>query len=339
MEYNLKNWGEFYLEDIFTRIEKGKCTDASSLLDGTGINYIGAKRNNNGVMKTVSKAENKDMISEGNCIIMIGQGAGSSGYAIYMDKEFIGASSLNLGYADWINSYTVHFVCTLLCLEYDKYSFGRSWTGERLRKTIIKLPIDDQGNPNWKYMEEYIKSLNYKLPKTNNTKNEIDFKKYNFNIFKFSDIIKTGRIYKADVHIKANLDEYDFRKEDSIPFISRTELDNSVDFFVQKTDELSIEKGNAIVIGDTTSTISYQEKDFVCGDHIIIIRAPWLNKYTGLYIVTLLRKERFRYSYGRAFKMDSIKNTKLKLPIDDKGNPDWEYMEKFILQLPYGDII
>ena len=95
------------------------------------------------------------------CIAMIGQGEGSAGYAIYLDSDFIGASSLNLGYADWINSYTAHFVTTILCQEYDKYSFGRSWTGDRLKNTIIKLPVDSKGKPDWKFMEDYIKSLSY----------------------------------------------------------------------------------------------------------------------------------------------------------------------------------
>ena len=92
---------------------------------------------------------------------MIGQGQGSAGYAIYLDKDFIGATSLNLGYANWINPFTAQFVTTVLCQEYDKYSFGRSWTGDRLKDTIIKLPVDENGNPDWQFMENYIKSLPY----------------------------------------------------------------------------------------------------------------------------------------------------------------------------------
>lgn len=119
---------------------KGKCTDASSLVNGCDINYIGAKYNDNGVMKSCSLNDNIEFVSNGNCMAMIGQGEGSAGYAIYLNEKFIGAISLNLGYADWINPYTALFVTTILCKEYDKYSFGRSWTGDRLRKTIIKLP-------------------------------------------------------------------------------------------------------------------------------------------------------------------------------------------------------
>lgn len=160
-DLNVQNWKEFTIEGLFPKLVKGKCGDASSLIDGNDVNYIGAKYDNNGVMKSCSLYDNLDFVSKGNCIAMIGQGQGSAGYAIYLDTDFIGATSLTLGYADWINPYTAHFVTTLLCLEYDKYSFGRSWTGDRLKETIVKLPVGSDGDPDWQFMENYIKALPY----------------------------------------------------------------------------------------------------------------------------------------------------------------------------------
>ena len=70
---------------------------------------------------------------------------------------------------------------------------------------------------------------------------------------------------------------------------------------------------------------------------IIAARADWMNKYTGLFITCLLRQERYRYSYGRAYKLDSIRNTELRLPVTSDGIPDWQWMENYIKSLPYGD--
>ena len=71
---------------------------------------------------------------------------------------------------------------------------------------------------------------------------------------------------------------------------------------------------------------------------MVVVRADkWLNKYTAMYIVTLLNNEQFKYSYGRAFLMDRIKDTIVKLPVNDKNTPDWQFMEDFIKSLPYGD--
>ena len=49
------------------------------------------------------------------------------------------------------------------------------------------------------------------------------------------------------------------------------------------------------------------------------------------------KTEQYRYSYGRAFLIDRIKETVLKLPVSKNGEPDWFFMEKFIRSLPYGD--
>lgn len=58
-----------------------------------------------------------------------------------------------------------------------------------------------------------------------------------------------------------------------------------------------------------------------------------------MFIVALLKRERFRYSYGRAFLMESIKETQLLLPTTDKGTPDWAWIENYIKSLPYSDRI
>lgn len=35
--------------------------------------------------------------------------------------------------------------------------------------------------------------------------------------------------------------------------------------------------------------------------------------------------------------MDRIKDTIIKLPVNENDNPDWNYMENYIKSLPYGD--
>lgn len=129
-------------------------------------------------------------------------------------------------------------------------------------------------------------------------------------------------------------------------------MDEYVDFYISKVNDKekvmqntyklneklhrhSIEEGNAIAIGDTTATCSYQAEKFVCGDHIVICRAKWMNLYTALFLLTLLKQEKYKYSYGRAFKMQLIAETRIKLPAQKDGAPDWNYMEKYIKSLNY----
>lgn len=158
-------------------------------------------------------------------------------------------------------------------------------------------------------------------------------KKPEFKIIRFGELIKQENIYKSYAYTKEELELKEYNEENTIPFVSRTEMNNCVDGFAVNNGLENIEPGNAIIVGDTTATVSYQKEAFITGDHIVVIRAEWLNEYTGLYIVTLLNKEKFRYSYGRAFLKDTIYNTKLKIPFNSNGNPDFEYMEKFIKNL------
>lgn len=97
-------------------------------------------------------------------------GQGSAGYTTYQDDDFIGMYGKTIcAYHNKLNVYNGIFIETILDTERPKYSFGRSWTGSRLYQTQIKLPAkeskDEKGNitydPDWQYMEDYIKSLPY----------------------------------------------------------------------------------------------------------------------------------------------------------------------------------
>lgn len=155
--FDTSTWKWFVIEDLFDKLETGKGHD-TLLDDGDECFYLGAKKSDNGVMRKC--AVNESMLQDGNCIVFICNGAGSVGYANYMDKQFIATTDLVLGYADWLNKKTGLFVATVLCKERFKYSFGRKWK-THLRDTKIKLPVTLDGKPDWQWMENYIKSLPY----------------------------------------------------------------------------------------------------------------------------------------------------------------------------------
>src|SRR3989344_4487894 len=114
-DLNTKNWSWFELKSIF-RFEKCKCFSASTLLeDGDDIYYIGAKKNENGVMQRVNLVEN--LVSKGNCIVFIGDGQGSVGYTIYHPADFIGSTTLSCGYNNLLNQYNALFMVSVLDLE------------------------------------------------------------------------------------------------------------------------------------------------------------------------------------------------------------------------------
>lgn len=352
MNLNIEEWKEFAINDLFPILQNGKANQGM-LDDGNECFYIGAKKNDNGVMIHCSRDEN--LIQKGNCIIFICNGQGSVGYANYMDVDFIGTTDIVAGYNDNLNRYNGLFIATILCKERPKYSFGRKWK-THLRDTIIKLPVvkNNDGSifldverkyskegylPDWMFMECYIKSLRYKNLTTANKSGMHALDVENWVEFRFGDWLR--EVYKASAINKDELTE-PLNGSTGIRYITRTAEDNGCEM-IASLDDLNdsfIEAGNALTIGDTTATCFYQDERFITGDHMVVVRADWLNKYTGLFIVALLTNEQYKYSYGRAYLMDRIKDTMLKLPArreDGVMVPDWDYMENYIKNLPYGD--
>ena len=153
-----KTWQSFKIDDIFT-LQKCRCNSAIDLLtDGDEIFYIGAKKSENGVMQKVMREES--LVSEGNCIVFIGDGQGSVGYATYQPDEFIGSSTLTCGYNLHLDKYNALFIVTILDMERFRYSFGSKYGKETIKKTKIELPSKN-GEPDFNYMGNFIKSLPY----------------------------------------------------------------------------------------------------------------------------------------------------------------------------------
>ncbi|MDO5813377.1 MAG: restriction endonuclease subunit S [Bacillota bacterium] len=359
MNLNISEWKEFKIDAVFD------CKTTSALKIDEAINgnipYVTRSAVNNGVDAYYG---NVDKIVKGNCITIGAEGV----YAFYQEKDFIPGVKVYTFRNEKMNMKSAMFICTLLNLKAELYSYGRARILDKVKDELIKLPIqyDEDGSPlidkdkkyskkgyipDWQFMEDYTESLHYKSLTTKNKQNQnpylLDIDKW--KRFKLSDLF--NNIYKAVPHHETNLIVCDKDDNGTIPYITRTEENNGCKCHVLNENFDDIEIGNAITIGDTTSTVFYQKDSFLTGDHMVVLRADWLNLYTGLFIVTLLQRERFKYSYGRAFKKDIILETEILLPVKYKENinneahqhsskdytPDWKFIENYIKSLPYGD--
>ena len=332
-----------------------------------GNNYIGAIDSNNGIANHISQAP----IHKGNTISLSYNG--SVGEAFYQKDPYWATDDVNVLYSKYekFNEQIGLFIATVLRQEKYKFSYGRKWTLDNMNITIIKLPAqrnddgtiyldtskkysDDGYVPDWEWMENYIKSLHHKpLTTKNKTDDVLLFNMNEWQEFRFGNLISS--INKSKALNKDDLIETNNKKH-SIRYITRTGENNGCELLVDisTVDKTYIQDKNAISIGDTTATCFYQDEDFITGDHMVIVRAEWLNKPLGLYVTSILNKEQYKYSYGRAFLMDRIKDTIIKLPIvrnsdklpvideskrySEQGYlPDWQWMEKYMKSLPYGD--
>ncbi|QQK09014.1 restriction endonuclease subunit S [Miniphocaeibacter halophilus] len=325
-----KFWAPILLNDYFD-IKAGKYYYPHEYGHGD-TPYISATVANNGVSEYIDL----DPDFKGNCITT----EKISCQAFYQKYDFCATSDINVFIPKFenFNEYIGIFIATLINYDQNyRWNYGRQCRVGDSKKINVMMPITSNGNPNWQFMENYIKTLNYKRI---TTKNKYDFDKIyskKYKKFKLKDLF--SNIYKGYPHVKVGLVKKMLNSKNAIPLVTRTAENNGVDCYVSIDQAEKIESGNAITIGDTTATLFYQPKQFITGDHMVVCRADWLNQFTGIYIKTLIDLEKYRYSYGRAFKLKLIKNTEVILPVDDKGAPDWIFIESYIKSIPYGDRI
>ena len=150
-----KKWGEFTLDQLFNFV-KGKRLTKEDMSEGN-TNYLGAISENNGIRQLIDVPA----IFKENCITV--NYNGSVGEAFYQSEPFWASDDVNVLYANgWtLNKYIAMFVATVIKANRYKFSYGRKWTMEKMKQSIVKLPVTAQGFPDWAYMEKYIKSLPY----------------------------------------------------------------------------------------------------------------------------------------------------------------------------------
>ena len=341
-----RNWQWFRVGDLFPP-QKCKCSNATELLeDGDEIAYIGAKKSDNGVMRYVKRVEN--LVSRGNCIVFIGDGQGSVGYSLYQPVDFIGSTTLIVGYNENLNPYNAAFLVSVLDLERFRYSFGRKYKKEVVENTKIQLPaikLDNGGyTPDWKYMEDFVKDqIIPQLPKKaqrvwlqkyDTTPQKQENMKLNTQDWKYYTIEDLFRVELTKGDIKA--DEVD---SGNIPLISSGEGNNGVVKYISKDGD-----GKAEMFPDNTITLdmfchaNYQGIPYYAVGHgrvNILFPKFDLNKYIGIFICTLINREVYRFSYGRAVYSTVAEKMKIKLPTTPSGTPDWQFMEDYIKSLPF----
>lgn len=152
-DLSTNTWQEFILSDLFTFV-KGKRLTKADMVPGN-INFIGAISENNGVREHIDTSE----VNAPNCITV--NYNGSVGEAFYQEKPFWASDDVNILYPkNWkMNKYSALFIITVIKANRFRFSYGRKWTLDKMKQSIIKLPITESRNPDYEYMERYVKSL------------------------------------------------------------------------------------------------------------------------------------------------------------------------------------
>ena len=324
--YNPKGWCVFKLKDLFD-IETGVDLIYGDLEDGE-YPVIGHCEFNHGITRYTKKLDDYKLYNHTKTISLGDRGT----FIAYVQPQdfYIGTrvKALTARFSE-ANIYILMFIATCINLEQYKFCYGRNATN-KTPNIEIKLPTTSKGKPDWKFMENFIKKKYKKEEKKTTTKIK--------SLSSFLLDVSSWKTFKISELFACNTTPTVLETvPGSIPYVTRTSLNNGVDSYVSETTKLN--DGNCITIGAEGIFAFYQPNKFVSGVKIYTLRNHELNKYNALFICTLLNQEVYRYSYGRARILNKIKEEYIKLPTDSKGNLDWQFMENYIKSLPYSDLI
>ena len=153
-EVDTSSWKWFELQNIFT-VKKGKRLTKADMIPGN-VPFIGAIDKTNGYREFIGQ----DPIHKENTITV--NYNGSVGEAFFQPKPFNASDDVNVLYPKFsLNPYVALFIATVIKMERYRFNYGRKWHMERMKMSEIKLPADKKGNPDYQFMENYIKSLPY----------------------------------------------------------------------------------------------------------------------------------------------------------------------------------
>ena len=155
-----KDWHEFFLKDIFEVVQRGKRLTKANQNDGQKP-YISSTALNNGVDNFIGNKSGVRLFS--NCLTIAN--SGSVGSSFYHPYEFIASDHVTHLENSTFNSFVYLFIATQTSRLSEKYNFNREINDKRISRDKIMLPVNDEGEPDYKYMEQYMMNLEYKKRK------------------------------------------------------------------------------------------------------------------------------------------------------------------------------
>jgi Type I restriction modification DNA specificity domain len=148
-------WSAFSLQDLFD-IRKGQRLTKANMIPGS-TPYVGASDSANGITAQIGQEP-----IHGSGTISVSYD-GSIAEAFYQPTPYWASDAVNVLYPrDFVLTPTIAlFLCAVIRREKYRFTYGRKWHLERMRESVIKLPVTKTGAPDWPYMDNFIKSLPY----------------------------------------------------------------------------------------------------------------------------------------------------------------------------------
>lgn len=352
MEINIENWKEFEVGNLFKAITKTAKNNNYKKSKGPENEYVipalSSKATDNSFGFYVRK-EDHNLIDE-LCLSVTSNG--DAGKVFVQNKPF---AIIQDAYALKVKDYEVglfeyFFLATILEERLiNKYGFNEKATWSKVKKEIIPLPAiynpeKEDYDPDWNYMEEFIRELKeenerklFSLRTLFNPDNALIRGGYELDISSWHEF-EVEELFNIFA-LKEKLGVEDMDIVGDTPVYSSETQNYGLYGYTSKKAQYTINDDNPfyIIFGDHTRAFNFIFSDFSISDNVKVLSPKFGNNInTALFIITSWSKAIPDLGYSRHWSI--AKNIKILLPAvynheKEEYKPDWEYMENFIINL------
>ena len=132
---------------------------------------------------------------------------------------------------------------------------------------------------------------------------------------------------------------------DVVPYVTSSARNNGVTDY-RKLKATSPAGTITVACDGSIGSSFYQPKPYASSSHVCILtpnEGVELTPENALFVCSVIQQEGFKYNFGRAWRMELMRSTVIKLPAivtkDAPPIPDWKLMTEYIKGLPYSAAI
>jgi hypothetical protein len=157
---DISKWKEFVIgknkdRDGLFVIEKPLARVQTKYFAGN-VPFVASGNYNNGIQNYV-EPEADETLDKGGCITV----SPVDGSAFYQETDFLGrggaGSSIFILRNEKLNRYNAQFICTAIRIMFSKYVYNNMGTATKFKDDLIRLPANKNGEPDWCYMEQFMR--------------------------------------------------------------------------------------------------------------------------------------------------------------------------------------
>lgn len=239
-----------------------------------------------------------------------------------------------------LNENIASFILSCLKNNTKSSSYGNQLSSTDLPAKSVLLPVNDKNDPDYQFMEDYIKEkmlqrrqeyIEYaknklKQIKFENISSLKDKKWKEFFVVDIFPSIQRGKRLIKDNQISGN-----------VPYVSSTAMNNGVDNFIQYDSKKMRKFKNCLSVANSGSVGSsfYEPFEYIASDHVTHLKNDKFNQYIYFFIATMTNRWSQKYNFNREINDPRISREKILLPVNSNDEPDYIYMEKYIKNIFY----